>query len=155
MAEEFCQLFGYNQVIDFATHNKGNTLDLVITHLRGKAVCWPGLGTSDHFSIGLDLDMESVVPPTPIKEPTLLWQHAPWDHIKGAVRRALDGWDPMAFEDVDDAEKDLDNILQEIIDHYLKKSKPRKPGPVIWWNESCQNAYDQKLRLFAIEVSFH
>ena len=150
MAEEFCQLFGYNQVIDFATHNKGNTLDLVITHLHGKAVCWPGLGTSDHFSIGLDLDMESVVPPTPIKEPTLLWQHAPWDHIKGAVRRALDGWDPMAFEDVDDAEKDLDNILQEIIDHYLKKSKPRKPGPVIWWNESCQNAYDQKLRLFAI-----
>ena len=54
MVEEFCQLFGYNQVIDFSTNNKGNTSDLVIPHLHGKAVCWPSLGTSVHFSIGLD-----------------------------------------------------------------------------------------------------
>ena len=141
MAEGFCQIFGYNQAIDFATHNKGNTLDLVISHLQGKAVCWPGLSTFDHCSIGLDLDMESVVPSTPIKEPTRLWQYAPWGHIEGAARTALDGWDPMAFEDVDDAKTDLDDILQEVIDHHLKESKPRKPGSVVWWNESCQRAY--------------
>ena len=58
LAEGFCESFGYNQIIDFATHSKDNTLDLVITHLHGKAVCWPGLGTSEQLSIGPELDME-------------------------------------------------------------------------------------------------
>ena len=77
MAEEFGDTFGYNQLFDFATHNKGNTLDLVFTHCEGIASCRPGLGTSDHYTIELELEVDKVIPHVPKKALTLLWQHAP------------------------------------------------------------------------------
>ena len=94
LAEDFGDLFGYNQLIDFPTHNQGNTLDLVFTHCQGVASCRPGLGTSDRYCIELVLEVGRCVPVVPDNEPALLWEHAPWDHIRGAVGRGLEGWDP-------------------------------------------------------------
>ena len=152
MAEEFGDLFGYNQLIDFPTHNQGNTLDLVFTHCQGVSSCRSGLGTSDHYCIELVLEVGSCVHVVPDKEPTLLWEHAPWDLIRGAVGKGLEDWDPYVYDDVDVAEKALDDILWKIIRRYLKKSKQRKPGPVIWWNDACEDAYAQNQKPFLVKA---
>ena len=65
----------------------------------------PGLGTSDHVSIDITLNIGIQGPDDPVHKPTRLWKYAPWDHIQGDVKRALAGWDPRSFGDVDSAEK--------------------------------------------------
>ena len=146
--EEFCEMFGFSQMIDFPTR-QGNTLDLVMTRCAGLGQERPGLGTSDHVSIELELETEKLVPITLVRKPTLMWEHAPWQHIRGALRREVNHWDPRVYKDDDDAEMALDRIFQKIIKKYVKFSKPKKPGPVIWWNADCPHAYDRKVKVFA------
>ena len=44
----------------------------------------------------------------------------------------------------------LDGILNESITKHVKWSKPipKKPAPCNWWNQSCQEAYAIKCKLF-------
>ena len=146
MAEKMCQMFGLNQLIDFPTRDS-NTLDLVMTQHSGSARSRVGVGTSDHVSIDITLELNSEVPQSPAHKPTLLWKYAPWNHIRGAVKKGLKDWDPRLLS-VDEAEESLDEILCGVIRKYVKTSKPKKPGPVIWWNSKCQEAYVAKLKLF-------
>lgn len=96
------------------------------------------------------MELNSTVPKSPVHKPTLLWQHAPWSHIKGAVTRGSKDWDSDNSLSVDEAKKSLDEILGGVITKYVKVSKPKRPGPVVWWNDSCQEAYDDKLKLFGV-----
>ena len=64
------------------------------------------------------------------------------------MRRGLDSYDPRAYDDADNAEQALDDILGGIIQKYVKTAKQKKPGPVIWWNDACQTAYIHKQKLF-------
>ena len=146
MAENMCQMFGLNQLIDFPTRDS-NTLDLVMTQHSGSAISRAGLGTTDHVSIDITLDLCSTIPQSPAHKPTLLWKHAAWDHIRGAVKKQLKDWDPSSLS-VDEAVESLDKILCGIIQTFVKLSKPKKPGPVVWWNASCQAAYTAKIQLF-------
>ena len=50
IAQEFCELFGFNQYVDFETRSD-NTLDLVISPNKGWVVAVANLGTSDHTAI--------------------------------------------------------------------------------------------------------
>lgn len=98
--------------------------------------------------------MNSAIQESPDHKPTLLWQHAPWDHIRGAVKRDLVDFDKRNVNlSVDEAEQSLDDILCGIIKKYVKQSKPKRPGPVIWWNSSCQDAYHDKIKLFPMRFS--
>ena len=81
-AEEMCQISGMQQLIDFPTRG-GNTLDLVMTTHTGYAKAMPGAGTSDHILISVVLDLSTALPEAPEFRPTLLWQYAPWPHIRG------------------------------------------------------------------------
>jgi len=149
MAEDMCESFGLNQLIDFPTRGP-NTLDLAMTPHAGVAVSCPGAGSSDHISILINMELKKELPEVPDQEPTYLWQYAPWEHIAGAIKRDLKGWDANSLPLVDDAIEDLDSKLQKIIDKYVKLSKPKKPGPIIWWDNSCQTAYNKKIKLFPL-----
>ena len=151
LAEEMCEMFGMNQLIDFPTRGS-NTLDLVMTTLTGSATERPGAGTSDHISIDITLELQSVVPIQPDLKPTLLWQHAPWDHIKGAVKRETKSWEASEYTTLDEAVYDLDSRLCTIINKYVKLSKPKKPGPTVWWDQNCQDAYNAKIQLFGVRL---
>ena len=70
--------------------------------------------------------------------------------MKGVIKRELVDWDAYTSSSVDEPESDLDLKLSSIIDKYVKSSKPKKPGPIVWWNSKCQDAYDVKLKLFNI-----
>ena len=58
---------GYVQLVEFATHNQGNTLDLVFTpcdeegHTKDIVSCSQGSSISDHCSILFDLKVETKV----------------------------------------------------------------------------------------------
>ena len=152
MAEEMCQLFGLNQLIDFPTRGN-NTLDLVMTQHSGSAVARVNAGTSDHITIDITLELQDTVPNSPVQKPTLLWQYAPWNHIRGAIKRELKHWGDDDSMSVDEAEASLDGILISVIEKYVNKSQPKKPGPIVWWNRSCQDAYKAKQRLFPTRLS--
>ena len=77
------------------------------------------------------------------------WNKVQWDHVRGAVKRKLKDWDTARFgKDVDTAESNFDQILQDIIEEYVPKKRPAKPGPAPWWNYKCQNAYEWKQETF-------
>jgi len=98
------------------------------------------------------LDLDTAVPSPPEHKPTFLWQYAPWPYIRGAIKRELATWNPNDSDSVDHdaAEVDLDDKLFSIIKKYVNLSKPEKPGPTIWWDDRCQEAYAAELKLFAI-----
>lgn len=60
----------------------------------------------------------------------MLWKHAPWDHIRGAVKEQVKDWDPSSLS-VDEAVESLDKIPCGIIQTFVKLFKPKKLGPVV------------------------
>ena len=144
-AQEFCELFGLRQIVDFTTRG-GNTLDLVMSELDGVTTVAPGFGNSDHKSMFIMFRCNTAPPVTPVKHSVLNWRTAPWQHIKGATKRGFKGWQPSGT--VDDAEAELNDMLTEIIRRYVKEKVPSKPGPTPWWNSRCEKAYQWKHKCF-------
>ena len=81
LAQEFCEMFGMQQLINFSTRGE-NTLDLVVSDIDGTARELPGFGNSDHVAMALSFKMDGQMPPTPIKHQVQNWYNAPWNHIK-------------------------------------------------------------------------
>ena len=88
-----------------------------MTQHTGSAVARVGVGTSDHITIDITLELQDTIPESPTKKSTLLWQHAPWHHIRGAVKRQLKGWDDGDSMSVDEAEASLDTIF-DLVGHH-------------------------------------
>jgi hypothetical protein len=100
-AQELCELYGMHQLVHFPTRGD-NTLDVVLSDVIGKAAPISGFGSSDHIAMKLSFAIGDGVPPTPVRHKVRDWKNAPWQHMKGAVKRALSGWNPSGT--VDDAE---------------------------------------------------
>ena len=149
-AQEFCEMFGMSQLVNFPTRGE-NTLDLVISDFDGRAIAESGFGSSDHLSLYLTFDTTQKIPTTPIRKSVRDWQNAPWNHMKGALKRALANWKPSGG--VDEAEADLDNLLSKVVDDYVKWKKPTRPGPTPWWNCKCEKAYKWKRKCFVNRVT--
>ena len=65
--------------------------------MAGVAVPLPGLGSSDHISVWVSIKVDDQLPPSPVRLPSRRWFTAPWNHIRGAVARSLDEWDPVCL----------------------------------------------------------
>ena len=148
-AQEFCEIFGMSQLVNFPTRGE-NTLDLVISDFHGHATAEPGFGSSDHLSVYLTFDTAQKIPTTPIRKSVRDWQNAPWNQMKGALKRALANWKPSGG--VDEAEADLDTLLSKVVDDYVKWKKPTRPGPTPWWNCKCEKVYKWKRKCFVNRV---
>ena len=149
LAQEFCELFGLSQLVDFTTR-EGNTLDLVMSDIKGIAIEAPGFGNSDHKSMSIVFESQEKIPSTPERKAVRDWHNAPWNHIRGAVKRALTHWKPTGNQD--DAEEELDAILSVIIEKYVKWKVPSQPGPTPWWNHKCEDAYKWKQQAFTNRI---
>ena len=88
LAKEFYEIFGFFQYVDFDTRD-GNTLDLVMSPFDGSASAVANLGTSDHVSVRFTMHMTTPLEKQPAVLPVRNWSRAPWNHIRGAVKRAL------------------------------------------------------------------
>jgi hypothetical protein len=145
LAQEFSEMFGYSQVVNFATR-EGNTLDLIYT--KGKCDIYPiiKIGSSDHTTISAKFAAVDEVPAAPTRQPILRWDLAPWHHIKPAVKRALAQFDVRAFSTVDTAVSALDKILR-----YVKRTSPRATTTHPWWDSKCDKAYAVKQKAWAVK----
>ena len=147
MLEEFTQLNGMYQLIDFATRGN-NALDLIISDLAGSASSKTHIGTSDHLSISFEIQVDQPAPQVEPAAAALNWRRAPWDHIRGAVKRAVDGWAPRASQSVNEAEAELDEKLWVVVKKHVKMRAPTKPRSRPWWTSLCRQAFKRKLQAF-------
>ena len=148
-AQEMCDTFGLNQLVDFATRGD-NTLDLVMSSIPGVASPAPSMGSSDHKSVWVSFQAGTQPPSTPESSLVHDWSSAPWDHIRGYLRRVLLKWDPRCCESVTTAEESLRGFMQAAIDKYMKVKRmtPKLPAP--WWNYTCDKKLRHKCRMFKL-----
>ena len=145
--QEFAEACGFSQLVDFPKR-EGNALDLIICDVPGVAAPLPGLGPSDHLSVWASFAVEDQIRSSPKMLPHRLWHSAPWVHIRGAVSRVLEGWDPRSCGSVDAAERDLDGRLSAIVEQYAKLGVPKLRSQMPWWTPACDRAYKHKLAFF-------
>lgn len=88
LAQEFSELYGLAQLIDFPTRN-GNTLDLVFTDIQGTATKHAHLGTSDHCTIVIEFEVSASSANELFRPEVLHWRDAPWPHMKGASEESF------------------------------------------------------------------
>jgi len=136
------------QLVDFPTHIKGNTLDLVLTNsseLVSSVAAMGRLGKSDHEMILLHLAGGTPPPPPPIQQPD--WNKANWE----AMREDLAGinWHNMLRHlDTEATWAIIKNKLEEITRKYVPLRKLRPPNKPIWMNREISRAMARKRRLW-------
>ena len=149
MLEEFVQLQGFHQLVDFPTHEDGNTLDLIISDFDGTTKAAAHLENSDHVSIAFELQVGQEIAVDAAPLPTRNWRKAPWTHIRGEVKRRTKDWAPQNCQSVSEAEAELDDILWEVVDQHMKFKAPTRPRLRPWWTSLCQRTYERKLKAFS------
>ena len=71
------------------------------------------------------------------------WKRAPWNHIRGAIRRDLKGWGAKDRDSVDEAQR-----LVKIRDQYVNKFRARTGGVAPWWTKACSSSFKFKQSAF-------
>ena len=97
VTQEFCESFGLHQYVNFPTRGP-NTLDLIICNSPGSAEALPNFGTSDLVAIKFKCNVDNALDSEPPNTPVLNWMTASWNHIRGAVKRALSVWNDSDYE---------------------------------------------------------
>jgi hypothetical protein len=149
-AQNFATMFGLRQHVNFPTRG-GNTLDYVFS--TGCLEVSPGIhiGNSDHISLHISRDTRLCVPEPPDRPEVYQWDSAPWDHIKGHLKRELVAYRPVGCHEA--AESQLNDILERTIGRYVKKRKPVSGRPARWWTRECDLAFANKLKANATRLS--
>ena len=151
-AEELCVTFGLNQRVNFPTRGS-NTLDLMMSPFSGQAAALANAGSSDHLAVVFEIQIPVKLKDAPAVEPVYDWEHAPWNHINGAISRYLSDWDPNWFSSADEAQRNLDEWLQAIFDRYIKSATPVIHGYAPWWSYRCEMAFKYKMKAFRTAAS--
>ena len=131
--QDLRESFAFNQYVDCPTRGP-NTLDLVMSHYTGSAVPMPNLGTSDHVSIKFVCNIADALPSEPDEESVLDWHSAPWNHIRGAVKRSILVWNDCDCESPEEAECQLHRLIHPFIADYVKEKTLKQYSPAPWWN---------------------
>jgi hypothetical protein len=146
-ARAFSEVFEMPQIVDAPTRGE-NTLDLVFSDTGGTYELCPHFGTSDHLSLFVTMPVKMPCPAAPASRLVYMWKSAPWNHIKGYLKRLLQGWDSDRFESVDAADRALNRIQLDAIKKYVKQRMPGRPKPTPWWDKHCQFAFVAKQKAF-------
>jgi hypothetical protein len=116
---------GFQQLIDFPTHRRGNVLDLIITNIPERLVNIreePSVGRSDHVTIMSELVM-STASKTRIKVKN--WSKADWDGLKNGIKNTV--W-PTTSDGTtaDEAWQWLRTRLAELTDEFVPEKEFRE-----------------------------
>ena len=147
-AQEMCESFGLHQFVDFPTRGK-NTLDLIMSPFPGSAIAMANPGTSDHIAIAFEMQVISHIQDAPPVKQAYNWDHAPWNHINGAIRRFMHDWDPACFDSVQVAQINFNEWMESIVERYVPLRDLNLKGCAPWWNYHCEKAYKLKVKAFA------
>ena len=94
------------------------------------------------------------LPATPRATEVLNWHSAPWNHIRGEVKRALIKWNENEHTNPDDAEQDLTKLMAPILTKHVPKTLPMKTCSAPWWNLDCQKSFKLKMKTFKTRLEF-
>jgi hypothetical protein len=144
----FSEIYDIKQYVDFPTRGV-NILDLVYSDLACETSALPHLGTSDHLTVLVKVDLSLDVPAPPPNRAVFHWASAPWNHIRGELSRQFQGWDARSFESVDDAVTAYYKIVDTVIKRYVRSSIPRGARPTPWWDRHCSLAQQHTDSAFA------
>ena len=147
LAQEFTELFGMSQVVNFETR-QSNTLDLVISDVEATAMPSMPFGTSDHKAIQIILCTKETIDEVEKKPSRLMRRSAPWNHAAGYLKRRFARWSAKWFKDVDHAENSWRETCNDAVKKYVKLKAPQRPKACPWWNSKCSRAYKYKRKVF-------
>jgi hypothetical protein len=135
------------QLVDFPTQVKGNTLDLVITNIpeRVSEVFEAGrLGKSDHsiiitrVSIGVSLEDEKSLPD---------WRRADWDAMRAEMR--MGNWlQDLKKSGADRAWNILKDKVEEVIQKHVPQRRKRNSNRPAWMTQEILRAVRKKKRIW-------
>ncbi|CAH1239463.1 Hypp5830 [Branchiostoma lanceolatum] len=141
-----CTTHGLSQLVNGATHRKGNRLDLIMSDapsLCTQVQIDPEIGKSDHYLLSTSISCSPVQEKT---TPRKIWiyQKADWDALRNELAQA--NWDSML--DPDNPELSCTNVtktIQQAMEHHIPKKTLRIfTGKPEWYNESCERALQKK-----------
>ena len=112
-------------------------MDLAYCDCECKASRLLQLGTSDHFTISLAIDLSLNVPAPPPGRAVYHLSSAPWNHMCADIKRQFEGWDAHTYISVDGAVVSFYGVVDAIIKKDVKSSIPRSARPVPWWDRHC------------------
>lgn len=136
-------------MIDFATHVKGNILDLVLTNApeRIMSVTEEGrLGHSDHFVVQIDMEEKGEVHKEE-QDLVLNWKRADWAGMVGEMGER--DWErEMEGKNVTEAWQHLKEVLDRITEKHVPKRKRRSQNRPQWMTKEIMKMIRKKRRLW-------
>jgi hypothetical protein len=140
---------GFKQHIDFPTHVRGKTLDLVISRdgeLRPAKISFDGKVSPDHFTVTFHLDF---CKPTSVPKVahSRNWKMFSLDNFLSELSSA--GLDRIkSTSDVSEAVKIYNSVLEEMVNkHAPLCSKVRRRRQAPWYNDSIRQAKRNRRQL--------
>ncbi len=136
---------GLTNHVTFPTHQRGGSLDPVLTDLISDCVqCRPldYVGSSDHLAV------LSTIKLAPAREEEhertiWLWDRANWDAVRNALRDM--SWDTVFTSDIDHDVSKLNTILLDLQQqHVPNRTYNTNPKDQPWFGYRCRVAAEQK-----------
>ena len=142
-ARDFSNLSGCEQLIDEATHNSGNCLDLLLSDVPGivDSMVKPPLGNSDHCLLAFKLKMLFKIPDVRFSRKVYLKGRANWAGVVNDVEN-LDWHNVFQSPNmIDSLNSALVGILNNRIPSKIIRSRLKDK---MWFNDDCRRAYNEK-----------
>ena len=136
------------QLVEFPTQVKGNTLDLVLTNaseLIDSVSAEGRLGKSDHEMISIKLTGGAPPPLAAIQRPD--WNKANWEGIRADLA-GIDWYRTLESLDIESAWATVKEKIETLTSKYVPTRKIRPPNKPIWMNREISRAMDRKRRLW-------
>ena len=124
---------GLVQLVNFATHDKGNLLDLVITNCSDKVLSVSDdgkLANSDHCILSIELTIPNK---KKIKKRTPNWNKANYSELREYLW-GINWRENLTGENVEEEWNFFKNSLAEAVERFVPKSTPRPADRPKWLN---------------------
>jgi len=136
------------QLVDFPTHTKGNTLDLVLTNsseMVESIISAGRIGKSDHEMLLIKL--AGGPPPPPCSPPKPNWDRADWQGFREELA-AKDWYTVLGEMNTEEAWKEIKTAISQLTEKYVPLKKQRPANKPIWMTREITRAIDRKRRLW-------
>ena len=148
-AYDFSCVSGCDQLVDGPTHISGNCLDLVMTDTPGIVTTTINspIGSSDHNSLSIKLDLNFPIPNIEMSRRILLKSQVNWDHVRDNIA-SLD-WSSIRRSvcPIEALNSSLTDIISRLVPSRIIKSKVKDKS---WFNPQCRAAYRDKQNAFRL-----
>ena len=141
---------GLEQMVDFPTHVKGNTLDLLFTNEPENIISVESLGNlgnSDHCIIEVEILFKAKLSENDTLYPD--WKNCDSEGLHNHFENV--NWDNcLSGKDVETQWLCFKQIINEGIDNYVPKKKRSRQNNCVWMNKNVKNLINYKKRLFKL-----